>query len=77
MSQTKLGSLIETKVNIAIGFAISVLMWMYLIPIFYPAMTPHTGVGTGVGITIIFTVSSLIRNYFVRRVFNCWEEKYA
>lgn len=66
MQQTKLESLIETCLNVAIGFCVSYSMWplvawLYDIP--YSA-------AQNLGITMIFTVLSITRGYIVRRWFN-------
>jgi hypothetical protein len=72
IKQSKISSLIEANVNTFIGFIMSVLLWMYVVPIFYPLLAPHAGLGTGAGLTMIFTVASIGRNYITRRVFNTW-----
>jgi hypothetical protein len=66
MKQTKMVSLIEAIVNTAIGFVIAFALWpavAYLVGYDYST-------GTNLLITSIFTVSSLIRGYAIRRWFN-------
>lgn len=66
MNQTRLGSLIEVSVNIAIGFAIN---WVANILIL-----PHYGFqvtgGQAFSMGLIFTVISVVRSYIIRRWFN-------
>ena len=66
MQQTKLQSFIETIVNIGIGYCISVVINMLVLPMFgyYPNVTESAQ------IALIFTVVSIVRSYFVRRFFN-------
>ncbi len=68
MIQSKLESLFETTVNIASGFIISWLVWMYLVPVFWPMHTSSAAVG--LGLTSLFTVTSFARSYIWRRFFN-------
>ncbi len=66
MTQTRLQSLIEALVNVAIGMVISVALSLVVYPLFGHAFT----LGQNIGITIIFTVASIVRSYCVRRWFN-------
>ncbi len=66
MGQTKLMSLIETKVNTGVGFVGSWLLAVYAMPFF--GLHPSPGQATGV--VAMYTVWSLVRSYSVRRVFN-------
>lgn len=70
MSQSKWASLIESKINTAVGFVISILAWRYIVPILFPHLAPHSGWNTAIGVTLFFTVISVLRNYFIRRFFN-------
>ena len=69
MSQTKLQSLIEANVSTAIGFGIS---WAAT-PLVLAAFGYTVGAGKAFGITAVYTVISIIRGYFVRRLFNRME----
>jgi hypothetical protein len=68
--QTKLGSIVEAWANIAVGFTINfignLLVW--------PLLGIH-GVGAQVAFTagLIFTAISLVRQYVIRRWFNCFK----
>ena len=66
MSQTHKQSMIETCASTAIGFGIAYVASLLVLPLFGFAVT-H---GQNFWITVIFTVISLVRGYFVRRLFN-------
>jgi hypothetical protein len=56
----------EATVNIAVGFAISVVITALVLP----AYGHHVTLSENLQITAIFTVASLLRSYALRRVFN-------
>lgn len=64
--QSKKMSFVETTVSTVIGFIVSLL----LINIVLPAFGKDVKFGESVVITLIFTVASVLRGYFVRRLFN-------
>lgn len=66
MSQTRKSSLIETVASIAIGFVVSLVLTAWLMPL----LGHHVTGAQNVLITCVFTVASLVRGYFVRRLFN-------
>ena len=66
MSQTRLGSWLEAWANIAVGFAINWCANMVVLPLFGFRVSPAAAFHIG----LIFTVISLVRSYFLRRVFN-------
>jgi len=66
--QSKLGSAAEASINIASGFVISYLTWLFVVPVFWPHLASSHG--TAFGITILFTVVSWLRSYTWRRIFN-------
>jgi hypothetical protein len=66
MTQTKLGSLIEAAMNVAIGYGVALLSQILIFPLF----GIHVGIGTNLGIGAWFTVISLVRSYVIRRWFN-------
>lgn len=66
MTQTRLQSMIEALVNVALGMVISVLLSLVVYPAFGHAFT----LAQNIGITVIFTVASILRSYVVRRWFN-------
>jgi hypothetical protein len=66
MNQTRIGSLIETMVNIAIGFSINFCANMLIFPLFGFHITP----GANFTLGVIYTVISVVRSYAIRRWFN-------
>lgn len=67
MKQTKLESLLEANVNVAIGFVISLLFWTYVVvPVWHLPVTMHQNLA----ITGLFTALSVARSYVMRRFFN-------
>jgi hypothetical protein len=68
MSQSRLSSLAETCLSIAIGFVVSVVITALVMPAYGHAIT----LGDNIQITGIFTVASIARGYLVRRAFNRW-----
>ena len=67
MKQSKLESLVEASLNTASGFVVSLLVWQWLVAPIYGLPIDW---GMNFGITIIFTVVSILRSYVWRRVFN-------
>lgn len=65
--QSKAESLVESSINIASGFFVSLLLWVYLVAPLYDVQVTMT---QNLGITGIFTISAVIRSYFWRRFFN-------
>lgn len=63
MEQTRLGSFIESCINTAIGFLIT----LGLTPIVYPLFGHAFTLSQNLGITAIFTAASVARGYCVRR----------
>lgn len=59
-------SLVESVVNIIIGYTINVTAQALIFPFFgiYASLSQNLGIG------LIFTVISLARSYTLRRVFN-------
>lgn len=66
MSQTRIGSLVESVINVAIGFVVSVLLTAAVLP----AYGHSVSWGDNLQITAIFTVASIVRGYALRRWFN-------
>ena len=67
MNQSRLTSLVEASLNIATGFFISWGMWAWVVAPLYGFDYAHT---QALSITCIFTVTSLLRSYIIRRFFN-------
>ena len=68
--QSKMDSLIETPTNVGIGWFISFIANMLVLPLF----GYNINLTDGVLISIIFTIISIIRGYVVRRWFSSKEE---
>ena len=66
MMQSKLGSLIESCMNIAIGYFVALFSQLLLFPLF----NIHVSLQTNLWIGAWFTLISLIRSYIIRRWFN-------
>lgn len=66
MNQTKLESLAEVIINVAIGWVIALLTQLIVFPMFGINVT----VGEQLSISVIFTAVSIARTYVIRRWFN-------
>ena len=66
MTQSRLGSLIESVANIAVGLAVSVVANILVLPHYGYSR----GVSEAVQIGAIYTAISLARSYVLRRWFN-------
>ena len=67
--QSKLNSAFEAVANVAIGYLVSVLANVLILPLFGYNVT----IGDSFAIGLAFTLVSLVRSYLLRRVFNCLE----
>lgn len=65
--QSKLASLIEQVMNVGSGFIFSLFIWMFIVTPIY-GLEMHFA--ENLSIVLIFTVASILRGYFWRRVFN-------
>lgn len=66
MSQSRRGSLIEAVANVVIGYGIAVGAQVAIFPLF----GIHLPLADNLLIGVLFTVVSLVRSYFLRRLFN-------
>lgn len=66
MNQSRLGSLIETVFNTAIGFGVAIASQVLVFPLF----GIHVPLSTNLGIGAWFTAISIARGYMLRRWFN-------
>ena len=66
MQQTKVESLVESFVNILIGYAVALISQIVVFPLFgiFVSLTTNLWIGAW------FTVISLVRSYIIRRWFN-------
>jgi hypothetical protein len=66
VNQTRLESLIEVCVNVAIGWVLAIITQLIIFPLF----GIHIGFGDQILISIVFTVISIGKGYVIRRWFN-------
>lgn len=71
LGQSKLESVLEIAVSIAIGFGVSFGANFVILP----AFGFHISASQNFWITVFFTFVSIVRSYFVRRLFNWWHLK--
>ena len=64
--QNKRTSLIEAATNTCIGFSVSYLVYMHLLPVW--GLNPTAT--QAIEITAVFAFAGLLRGYLVRRLFN-------
>lgn len=64
--QTKKQSLLESLMNVTIGFFIT----MISLEIIFPLLEIENHSGKNIIITLYLTILSILRNYFLRRYFN-------
>lgn len=64
--QTRMGSFVEAWANVAVGFGLSFVMNLYLLPFW----GYNTNTKSAFEIGVVYTVASLIRSYGLRRFFN-------
>ena len=69
--QSRRSSAIEAFVNVTIGYSVSVLANILILPVFGYDVTLFDSFAIG----LAFTAVSLLRSYAVRRFFNFWEFK--
>lgn len=70
--QPRWEALVETGLNIGSGFFISWAMWVWVIA---PLWNIPFNMMESLEITALFTITSVIRSYFWRRLTN-WKAKY-
>lgn len=66
MEQSKLSSLIESLINILIGYVVALLSQLAI----FPMVGIHIPLSTNLEIGAWFTLISLVRSYVIRRWFN-------
>lgn len=66
--QSKRNSFYEACINVAIGYAINLVVQMVIYPWYGATFT----LGQNISIGLIFTVVSLTRSYLIRRYFNSY-----
>lgn len=71
--QTRAMSMAEATISTAVGFAVSLSVWRWLVR---PVFGIEGGAGEDLAITSIFTVASVIRGYGIRRLFEWRRRKF-
>jgi len=66
-AQSRLESLLEATVSVAIGFVVSYLFWRWVVVPLYDMQVSER---QNLEITALFTVLSISRSYLMRRFFN-------
>ena len=66
MMQTRRQSMIETAASVAIGYLAALASQLAIFPLF----GVYLPMGDNLVIGLLFTVVSLVRSYFLRRLFN-------
>lgn len=66
MNQTKMGSLIESIINVFVGYVVALTSQLIIFPFF----DIHVSLETNFYIGFWFTLVSLLRSYCIRRWFN-------
>lgn len=69
--QSKRNSAFEAATNVTIGYFVSVLANVLILPLFGYNVT----IGDSFAIGLAFTVVSLVRSYVLRRIFNRLDRK--
>lgn len=69
--QSKSHSLLEAVAGTAIGFVVALTSQMVI----YPAFGMTVSFRTNLALTTVFTAISVVRSYFVRRLFNWWHAR--
>ena len=64
--QTRLGSIIESFANVAVGFAVNYIANLCVFPLF----GMHIGLRDNFLMGLIYTVISVVRSFVLRRYFN-------
>lgn len=71
MKQSRFMSLVESLINVAVGYGIAVITQIVVFPLFGLTTTLSENMAMGA----IFTVVSIARSYFVRRLFETMFDK--
>lgn len=68
IGQSHIHSILESIVNVLIGFTVALVSQLVIFA-FYGI---KLNIQTNVEITLWFTLVSIIRSYYIRRLFNWW-----
>ena len=65
MKQSRLMSLVESVVNVIVGYGVAVVTQILIFPVF----GLHTTLGQNLAMGAVFTIVSLARSFLLRRLF--------
>ena len=71
MSQSRLMSVVESVVNVVVGYGVAVGTQIVVFPLFGVSLPLADNMLIGV----VFTVVSIVRSYALRRLFNRWARR--
>lgn len=66
MGQTRLGSLLESALNVLVGYLVALVSQLAIFPLY----GIHIPLSSNLAIGVWFTIVSLVRSYALRRWFN-------
>lgn len=69
--QSKLWSTAEAGANVVVGYPLTFAVYLWLAPLL---LGIHVSPSQSVGLVVLFTAVSFLRQYFVRRVFAAIED---
>lgn len=69
--QSRKHSIVESITNTIVGFMVSLLIQLAI----YPIMGIPVTFSQNIVITFVFTFASILRGYFIRRLFNNYNPK--
>lgn len=70
MSQSRKHSMLESLVNVLVGYGIALAAQLLIFPLF----GIHVSLQDNIVIGLLFTVVSIVRSYALRRLFNRWHQ---
>jgi hypothetical protein len=71
LAQTRKSSAVEAILNTVVGYGISILAYQFVMPL----LGFKTTWTDSVILVAVFSAISIVRNYFIRRLFANWETK--
>lgn len=69
MSQSRMMSLVEAGTNVVVGYVLAVATQIVVFPWFGLVVS----IGNNLAIGAIFVITSLLRSYVLRRLFERWQ----
>lgn len=69
--QSRIGSLLEAHVNLVASYPITWMLYAWVIP---PLFHMPVSKSQSLGLTVLFSVASFVRQFALRRFFVWWEK---